>query len=187
MLKSNSSADGGMLTIAHLFVTNAGQGAGTRGMSSFSWILRKTLSGTLESGIHARPTTCRFSGSGAGRVIRSSLEIMKKRSKDGGEMKCIAQANQEHALEFSHGKTQDKRTSSSQLTRSLWFAATDLCSKEVEMVVDVLLLRYKGLKTKQKRHVYSTYIITVDQGSLVKRGYEAHEGGCGIQDVSVQH
>ncbi|GJS30053.1 hypothetical protein Tco_0490673 [Tanacetum coccineum] len=32
-------------------------------------------------------------------------------------------------------KTQDKRTSSSQLTRSLWFASTDLCSKEVEMVV----------------------------------------------------
>nr|GEW07196.1 hypothetical protein [Tanacetum cinerariifolium] len=32
-------------------------------------------------------------------------------------------------------KTQYKRTSSSQLTRSLWFAATDLCSKEVEMVV----------------------------------------------------
>ncbi|GJU42407.1 hypothetical protein Tco_1195364 [Tanacetum coccineum] len=47
---------------------------------------------------------------------------------------CIRQ-HKKVVLSAPASKTQDKRTSSSQLTRSLWFAATDLCSKEVEMVV----------------------------------------------------
>ncbi|GJY51277.1 hypothetical protein Tco_0442124 [Tanacetum coccineum] len=45
-----------------LKIEDTGEGAETSGMSSSVWILRKTLSATSESGVHAARTRCRFSG-----------------------------------------------------------------------------------------------------------------------------
>ncbi|GJV72047.1 hypothetical protein Tco_1492042 [Tanacetum coccineum] len=46
-------------------VTDAGEVAGTSGMSSFAWILSKMLPATSESGIHAARTRCHCSDMGA--------------------------------------------------------------------------------------------------------------------------